>query len=296
MDSAFASHLARLGGLTTTDVVGTLIGRRSFLSMVERHELVRVHRGVYRHAAVPVTLDLRLRAGLLAVGPGGMISHRAALARYGARNFECGLVELTHRSRSLPLRDGVVLHRSPNLHPHDLVVVDGLPTTGRARTLVDACSVLPPSLVGRYAQSWLAERRLRIDDLTATLDRSGNHPGAHRLRRQLLDVVAEADSPPEARLGHVLRRAGMPPELHVLVTTATGYTFELDWAYPAIRLGLEMDGYGVHLRSSAAFDDDRFRRNELEIAGWRILNFTTNQLRRPARVVDQVRRAMFVST
>jgi very-short-patch-repair endonuclease len=74
----------------------------------------------------------------------------------------------------------------------------------------------------------------------------------------------------------------------VLVTTAHGATFELDWAYPDAMVGLELDGYGVHLRSADAFDGDRDRRNELVLAGWEIFNFSSRMCRRnPARVVDQ---------
>ena len=108
--------------------------------------------------------------------------------------------------------------------------------------------------------------------------------------------MPEADSATEARLGVILARAGLAPDHHVVVTTAGGVDFELDWAYPEHRVGLELDGYGVHLHSVGRFDGDRHRRNELVIAGWHILNFTSNHLRRPARVVDQVRRALAVSS
>ena len=71
-----------------------------------------------------------------------------------------------------------------------------------------------------------------------------------------------------------------------------GTTFELDWCYPAVRLGFEIDGYGVHLRSTNVFEHDRWRHNELEIHGWRILHFASRTvLREPRTVVDQVRRA-----
>jgi len=37
---------------------------------------------------------------------------------------------------------GVVIHHSPPLHPDDLAVVDGIPCTGVARTLVDCAEVM----------------------------------------------------------------------------------------------------------------------------------------------------------
>jgi predicted transcriptional regulator of viral defense system len=39
--------------------------------------------------------------------------------------------------RELQTLDGVVIHRVPSLHPDDVTVVDGIPVTTVARTLVD---------------------------------------------------------------------------------------------------------------------------------------------------------------
>jgi hypothetical protein len=123
------------------------------------------------------------------------------------------------------------------------------------------------------------------------------HPGTGPLADVLSDRLSfgdEADSPAELALGELLVRHGLPtPALHHLVTVSTGATFELDWSYPEHRVAFEMDGYGIHLRSLAAFEHDRIRRNELEIDGWTILNFTSRMLRRkPKQVVDQVRRLL----
>jgi len=297
MHALLLAHIAAHGGLVSTrSAAGLGVDRHLLAAMARRGELVRMHQSVYRHAAVPVDRQLRLRAALMAVGDDAVVSHRAALARHGAARFDCDLVELTHRRTSLPVREGMVVHRSRMLGPADIVRIDRMWVTSRARTLLDCATVLPPGMVGRWAQEWLADRLVRIDDIEAAIGRAGRHGGAGRLRRALVDVLPEADSPPEARLGVILGNAGIAPEHHVVVTTAGGVDFELDWAYPAQRVGLELDGYGVHLRSVARFDDDRERRNELVIAGWTILNFTSNHLRRPARVVDQVRRALTLSS
>lgn len=225
-----------------------------------------------------------------------MLSHRAAVAWHGVRQFRCDLVEVTARSSSRPVRDGLLVHRSAGLTGGDVEHRRGLLVTRPGRTLVDAAAVLDPRLVARWSQEWIAERKLRVADLDAAVQRAGNHPGARRLRPMLGSLIDDVDSVGEAVLGSLLRAAGLPPELHVLLTTEAGHTFELDWAYPDAKLGLELDGYGVHLRSAAAFDDDRWRRNELTIAGWTILNFTTRQCRRPERVASQVRRALVVAT
>ena len=269
---------------------------RQIERLVARGDLVPVHRGVYRHAAAQRTPEQAIHAGLLAVGRDAVLSHRTALDRHGVRGFRCSLVELTARSTSLPLRDGLVVHRSPNLSNADIMRRHGWWITTPERSLVDAATVVEPTLVARYAHRWAAERLIRLDRLDETIDRAGNHRGATRLARILAAASGPvADSIPEGDLGHLLARWGIPAEHHVVVTTARGDTFEIDWSYPDVRLGLEVDGYGVHLRSEQAFDDDRLRRNELEIEGWQILNVSARQLRRaPRRFVEQVTRALAV--
>lgn len=38
--------------------------------------------------------------------------------------------------------DGVIVHRVPSLHPDDVTVVDGIPVTTVARTLIDLAEVM----------------------------------------------------------------------------------------------------------------------------------------------------------
>jgi very-short-patch-repair endonuclease len=94
-------------------------------------------------------------------------------------------------------------------------------------------------------------------------------------------------------MGRLLVRRGLQPVHHHLVAIRSGATFELDYAFPTERVAIEVDGYGIHLRSFEAFDDDRWRRNELELGGWLVLNFSGSAVRRRGdRVVEQVRAAL----
>lgn len=48
----------------------------------------------------------------------------------------------------------------------------------------------------------------------------------------------------------------------------------IDLAYPDLKIAVEIDGWEHH-RSRTAFDDDRARSNDLVVAGWRLLRFTS---------------------
>jgi hypothetical protein len=293
MESRITAHLARnFGVVTRRELIEAGISARQVEGLLTRGELVRVHAGVCRHSAAPITYDQRVYAGLCAV-VGSVGSHRTGLVLRGTRNFSADLVELS-TTASGSRRSGLFVHRTATLDRSDLCVRRGLKVTAPARTLVDAATVMAPQLVARFAQDWLANHVVKLDDLHAALERVGSRNHADAFRRALVAVdLGGADSVPEARLGEILTRAGIPPVLHHVVTTAEGRDFELDWSYPHARVGLEVDGYGVHVRSFDAFEDDRDRRNEIVLIGWRVLNFTSRMIRnRPAHVIGQVRRAL----
>jgi very-short-patch-repair endonuclease len=66
----------------------------------------------------------------------------------------------------------------------------------------------------------------------------------------------------------------------------------VDFAYPPMRVALEVDGYESH-SSLAAFGRDRARQNELVAAGWTVLRFTWGDVvHRPHAVATAVRRVL----
>ena len=65
----------------------------------------------------------------------------------------------------------------------------------------------------------------------------------------------------------------------------------MDILFAAELVIIEIDGWQVH-GTREAFESDRRRRNELELAGYRVLDFTWRHLvDDPAWVIDCVRRA-----
>ncbi|TYS14126.1 DUF559 domain-containing protein [Rossellomorea vietnamensis] len=66
----------------------------------------------------------------------------------------------------------------------------------------------------------------------------------------------------------------------------------LDFAYirPAIRLCLEIDGYGPHLKSISRwqFTDNLERQNQLVIDGWTVIRFSYDQVKENPRRCQQI--------
>ncbi len=66
----------------------------------------------------------------------------------------------------------------------------------------------------------------------------------------------------------------------------------LDFAYirPAIRICLEVDGYGPHLKSISRwqFSDNLERQNQLVIDGWTVIRFSYDQVKEQPRRCQQI--------
>ena len=113
--------------------------------------------------------------------------------------------------------------------------------------------------------------------------------GAYRLR-ELAAIAAPAESPMETRLRWLLIQSGLPaPEVQTDLYGATGFVGRADLYYPSAHLVIEFDG-GNHRERMVS--DDR-RQNLIVNAGYRILRFTTADVRaRADTVVAQVRAAL----
>jgi very-short-patch-repair endonuclease len=69
-------------------------------------------------------------------------------------------------------------------------------------------------------------------------------------------------------------------------------SYRLDFAYPLLKLAIEVDGYVWHFSPEQQRRDHR-RRNRLHINGWQVLVFTwLDVTRQPHEVAGQIREAL----
>lgn len=257
--------------------------------------LVEVHPLVFRIAGAPDTHLAALRAAALAVEPDGVVSHRSAAWLWGLRPEEGDVVEVSvPRSRG-PRLEGVLVHRSRDLVPGHTTVRHGVPVTNPLRTLVDLGAVSSRWVVEDALDRGLADRRFRVSAVEWMLHEVAR-PGRRGcgVLRTVLDERALGAAPPdgllEPRMARLLRSYGLPPATFQHPVPEAGA--RLDFAYPELRLALEVDGYEVH-GSPRAMTADHERHNRLVAAGWTVLRFTWEQVvRRPAEVAKAIRSAL----
>lgn len=187
------------------------------------------------------------------------------------------VVELA-TSRGFPAAPG--LYRVRAFAAGDGALVDGLPVTSVRRTLLDLGQVTSDAVVERALEWALRKRHVSVDELRAAVATKANQPGTRALRHLLTHRppgLPPTDSDAETLFVQLVRRTGLPePQRQFPVPTAEG-TFRVDFAWPARRLGVEIDGAGTHASREALRRDLR-RQNRLMLSltagGWILLRFT----------------------
>ncbi len=175
---------------------------------------------------------------------------------------------------------GVRSHRTVAFLACEHAVHRGIPVTTVARTLVDLSGRLSTAQLGRMADHAMRAGTLRLDDLRKSVTGLPSAPGRHptRIERVLQRRLAgydPGDSGLEMRFARAIVGGGLPePVLQHPVSVGTR-RYRIDLAYPDGKIAIEIDGWEYH-RSRSAFDDDRNRANDLVVAGWHVLRFTSS--------------------
>lgn len=187
----------------------------------------------------------------------------------------------------------VRVHRARTLSADDIEIVEGLPVTTPARTVLDASVGASDRQVRRLIREAEYHELIGIGAMADVVRRNPFHPGSPSIRR-LDPQTAEArrrQTPIEDRMAELI--AGLPieaPEPQLTIAGRSGKAYRADFAWPDLRLVVETDGRSAHDRSTS-FQSDRDRDADLAAAGWLTLRFTSLQLDDPGRVA-----AMIVAT
>lgn len=243
------------GVVTTAQLAAAGLHRNAIAGRVARGVLRRTHRGIYVVEDGPFT---SFNAAVLACGGAAVLSHRAAAVVWGLLDAEPGPVDVTVTEGHRRSRPGIRVHQAPA----DRTTRHGIPITTPQRTLADLATTATQRDLERALNEAQIQRlplpaRSSSRALNAALD---DHPGMTR-------------SEAERRLLRLVRQAGLPrPRTNAKVC---GYEVDLHW--PDHGLVVEFDSWTYH-STRAAFERDRRRDADLQLAGNRVMRVTHRQL------------------
>ncbi|RJQ75757.1 DUF559 domain-containing protein [Pseudonocardiaceae bacterium YIM PH 21723] len=271
----------------------------SVLDQARRRKWVTpIQRGIYLIGdREPVPIELA-RAAAEAIAPfvSGRfaVSHTTAALVHGLDvPAESGVASVTiPRSERRPHRESLEIHTA-KLTESDICVVEGVPVTSVARTLVDLCRSMDAVSALWALESGIRERLVTADELAAVMRRMSRSPGLKQVRHLIAAVDPRSQSQLETRARLAMIEGGIPvPESQIEVPLPNGRTAFLDFGYREHRVGIELDGSAVHGTPAAVYRD-RWRQNQLQLLDWRLLRFTHwDFTRRIPQTLAEIRAAL----
>jgi very-short-patch-repair endonuclease len=267
------------GVVTRTQLLRAGVTVSEVRRRIETSRLVELHRGVYLVGPVASPRAAEM-AAVLACGPPAYVSHRSVawlwelLPRPGPAG-RSGAVEVRVAANRRVRRPGIRARRTERLEPGDVALVDGIPVTSVARTLVDLAGVVRPRELERATARAERQELVTRDRLLAFVARHRREPGVG----VLAGILGQEGGPVltrsvlEDRFDDEVKEFGLPkPRYNVVVE---GY--ELDVWWPRLRHAVELDGAAYH-RSWRSQRRDRRRDADLAAAGITVIRVTWDQL------------------
>ena len=220
-------------------------------------------------------------AAVLACGRDAAASHWSSGALWELGLGVRRLIDVTtpgSRGRTLP---GIRVHSAATLTAADVTLIDNIPCTTLARTLLDIAEAGTRREVERALDRAEQQQILDMRTIDAVLARATGRHGAKLLRA----VVAEhhvgstlTRNTLEESFLAICRAAELPPDaVNVWISFPGGGGAEADFLYRERRLIVEVDGRDVHT-TRRAFHSDRRRDQRLMLLGWRVVRFTWRQV------------------
>ena len=246
-----------------------------------------VFRGAYAVGHKRISWQGRYRAALLSCGPTALLSHRSAVRWHNLKRWSGGAIHVTVPGGGREDRQpGLVIHRVRNIREADKTVVDGLPVTSVARTLLDMAPIVRRETLDELLEAAENAKLLDVNACTAVCGKGRR--GSAALKRALLlyqPIPGWTRSRLEKRAYKLIANEPDLPTPSVN-TWVAGHEVDL-------RIGdvvIEIDGGATH-GTRAAKERDPRRDVEVQLAGCEILRITEHRLvHEPQTYLDDVRR------
>jgi very-short-patch-repair endonuclease len=266
----------QFGVVTYEQLIACGLRRGAIRRRVEAERLQRLWRGVYAFGHRELRLEGRLLGAVFACGEGAALSHRLAADQWGILATARRDIDVTVGTRSGRRgQAGIDLHCVRRLDPGDITTLRGIPITTVARTLIDLCSVVSDRMVERALEQSYVLQLIAPGAIEAALKRAPGRKTA--VLRRLLAAESHAPTLTRSELEEAFlalcRRGGLPdPEVNVQL-----HGYEVDFLWRKQKRVIEVDGYAFH-SMRGAFERDRRKDVDLELAGLPVTRFTHDQI------------------
>jgi predicted transcriptional regulator of viral defense system len=277
---------AQNGVVTLEQLEGLGLSERAIHQREAAGRLFRIHQRVYSLTPQVMTQRGRFMAAVLACGPDAVLSHRSAAYLWGLVDSWEAPIDVTAPNRRGRSPEGVAAHKDGSLQPIDKTTVHGIPCTTVARTILDFAGVEPDWRVRKVVAQGEVLQILDKGKLRALLKRSRRRRGVARVRL-ILDTIHPLTKRTRSELERLFlemcaKRSVPEPEVNIWLPAPDGNRYQADFLWRDQGLIVEADSRRFH-DTDSAFVSDRKRRQQLELAGWRVSQCTWEEVEQEPR-------------
>ena len=273
----FVIARAQHGAFSLPQAIGVGLSSSWLTRSCRAGTIERRARGVYVVAGAPATRHQEAVVQVLAAGPGALATADTALALWCPELVLPDLPIVAVPPSCGSRTTAADLRRSTDLDLAKPTTVDGIPTVGVARALLDAAPGRSVDELLALVNACQRHRPISIGALVEALHAHARRgrPGIGTFREMLRRLGRTVpDSEFEALVIRDLERAGVPrPRLHNVVRLPGEDPIELDLDWKGVLLDVELDGADHVVRMHKA-RRDRKRDRLLQAAGYVVLRYT----------------------
>jgi very-short-patch-repair endonuclease len=245
----------------------------------------RLHPGIYLVGGHRRTPEARVRAAWLWGGPHSVVTGPAAAYWLRMLDRAPAIIELSVPARASPRpRPGIRLRRR-DLFDSDVRELEGIRVAAAPFAALETAVALPD---GSTFLDRALQKHVRFPAVYRSFCRNMGRSGSSTAGRLLVAAADRADSAAERLLVRLLREAGIDGWV---VGHPLG-PYEVDLAFPAQRVAIEVDGWAWHV-DPERFRNDRRKGNYITRCGWDLLRFTWHGLdSQPADSIAEIRETL----
>lgn len=280
------SRMARdqYGVFTEAQAIAAGLTERTLRSRVQSGVFERVYPGVLRVAGTPRSWHSDAIAAVFSAPEPAAASHETAAYLWGLTSTAPKAIEVVAIRHRRVHRARFTVHESKDLRLSDIVLVDGIPTTTAARTIVDLGASTPRWLVERCLDSGLRRNLFDIWDVQRFMVRVARK-GRNGIGtiRPLVEERLTWTGITESDLEDLFRRVvattlhPMPEPQRDVFDLHGEFVGRFDFAYPTRFSIIECDSEKYHM-DGESFQRDRDKQSRAQMLGWTVYRVTWRQL------------------
>jgi predicted transcriptional regulator of viral defense system len=274
----------QFGMISARQLIEKGCSERTIRRMASEGALQTVLPGVFRSPSWPMGREQLMVAGCLR-NSAAALAFTTAGQIHGLRKMFDDRVHLLVPHGSSPDLPGLVVHRCRKIDPEDIVPLgNGMRVTSVARTLFDVGGVIGHRRVVSALENALDRKLVNMDAMSEVTLRlfHRRRPGSREIRSALLarsDWTSALQSDLEVRVLAAIRRAGVPmPVVQYELSFEDGHIVRFDFAWPHIRVALEVDHSFWHVGSEESRKDKQ-RDRKVATLSWQTLRITEDDVR-----------------